>query len=490
MKKILTIIAVISLTVSCKDFLDIRTEASMPASGTDYSKSESIFAPVSAAYASLRLSEGEAYSYVSVLEVPSDDADKGSTATDGKEARELDEFTFTPTNSLINDVWIKFFNIVSAANYAIGEMPKFEEAQSTDGDKAYTHQCAAEAKLIRAYAYFNLVRLFGTVPIVDRTMTAEELAGNPAKSENELYQFIYGDLDDAITLLPESWGKKYAGRFTKYTAMALKAKVALYRKDWEEAAKQSDDIITSGLFDLVPNFRNTFSMDYENSVESLMEVEASSLGQVSGDAPICFYAFIQGPRNNQPSNMQGWGFCVPSQGLVDYFAARGDAQRDAATILRRGTTTPEGDEILSSCANPYYNGKVYTPSSYNLWSYNGYGFDYNMRLIRFAEVLLTYAEAKAQGATAGTSSAQDALDRVRIRAGLTPVAASLENVLEERHAELAMEQNRFFDLVRTGKAADVLGGKGFKVGKNEHFPIPAAQRQLNTELPESIGYTY
>ena len=113
-----------------------------------------------------------------------------------------------------------------------------------------------------------------------------------------------------------------------------------------------------------------------------------------------------------------------------------------------------------------------------------------MRLIRFAEVLLTYAEAKAQGATAGTSSAQDALDRVRIRAGLTPVAATLENILEERHAELAMEQNRFFDLIRTGKAADVLGGKGFKAGKNEHFPIPAAQRQLNTELPESIGYTY
>lgn len=493
MKKTISILAVIGLmATSCSDFLELRTEGTMPTSGTDYSKSEAIFQSVSAAYASLRLSEGEAFAYVSVLEMPSDDADKGSTATDAAAtAGEMDAFTYGPTNTLINQMWTKFYDIASAANHALQELPEFEKNMTTDEDKQYCHQCAGEAKVIRAYAYFNLLRMFGSVPIVEGSMTAEELASNPVKTENELYTFIYKDLDEAIAVLPDKYSKVYAGRFTVYTARALKSKVALYRQDWAEAASQADAIIRSGRFSLVPKFRDVFTMDYENSQESLMEIQASTLGQSSGDAPLCYYAFIQGPRNNKPSNMQGWGFKVPSQKLYDFLSARGDNDRIEATFLTSGTVTPEGDEILASCTNKWYNGKVYTPSSYNTWSYNGYGFDYNMRIIRYAEVLLIYAEASVQGAgIAGLIGAQEALDQVRDRAGLTPVAATLDNIYDERRAELAMEENRFFDLVRTGKAAGVLGTLGYKSGKNEHFPIPDAQRKLNTQLPASNGYSY
>ena len=493
MKKTLSIFAVIGLLATgCTDFLELRTEGTMPTSGTDYSKAEAIFQSVSAAYASLRLSEGDAYAYVSVLDIPSDDADKGSTSTDGAAtAGELDAFTYGPTNTLINQMWTKFYDIASAANHALQELPEFEKNMNTEENKLYCRQCAGEAKVIRAYAYFNLLRMFGSVPIVEGSMTAEELASNPAKTEAELYTFIYKDLDEAIAVLPESYSKSYAGRFTVYTARALKSKVALYKKDWAEAASQADVIIRSKKVSLVPNFRDVFSMDYENSVESLMEIQASSLGQSSGDAPLCYYAFIQGPRNNQPSNMQGWGFKVPSQNLYDFLNARGDNDRIAATFLVSGTVTPEGDEILASCANKWYNGKVYTPSAYNKWSYNGYGFDYNMRIIRYAEILLIYAEASVQQAyPAGLIGAQAALDLVRDRAGLAPVAATLDNIYDERRAELALEENRFFDLVRTGKASAVLGALGYKSGKNEHFPIPDAQRKLNTTLPESTGYSY
>ncbi len=493
MKKIILAAISICLVCSCSDFLNIRTEGTMPTSGTDYTKSEAIFQSVSAAYATMRLSEGRAFSYVSVLEIPSDDADKGSIESDSPAAGEMDKFTFDPTNSLINDMWIHFFDMVSAANHAVEELAEFKKNMNTDADRAYCDQCAGEAKFIRAYAYFNLVRLFGTVPVVDRTMSASELASNPAKSEEELYKFIYGDLDAAIGVLPVSYSKSYPGRIGVYTARALKAIVALYRKDWAEAATQCDLIMASKKFHLLPDFRSVFSMDNENSAESLFEIQASSLGQTSGDAPLCYYAFIQGPRNNSPSNMQGWGFKVPSQALVDFLEGRGDEQRLAATILRRGTTTPEGDVISEKCPNPYYNGKVYTPSEYNNWSFNGYGFDYNMRIIRYSEILLSFAEAKLQGAGTGTSSgydAQTALDEVRARAGLASVPATLQAVYDERRAELAMEECRFFDLVRTGQAATVLGPKGFKTGKNEHFPIPSSQRQLNTLLPQSPGYTY
>ena len=113
-----------------------------------------------------------------------------------------------------------------------------------------------------------------------------------------------------------------------------------------------------------------------------------------------------------------------------------------------------------------------------------------MRISRYAEILLIYAEAKAQGASSGTSDPQNCYELVRGRAGLPSVPANLDNIYDERRAELAMEENRFFDLVRTGKAAAALGASGFKTGVHEHFPIPAQQIQLNPTIPPTTGYTY
>ena len=477
---------------ACSDFLDIRTEATMPSSGLDYSKPENVIMPLSNAYASMRLGEGESLNYMAVLEIASDDADKGSSPEDGPNVKAIDEFTLDPTNGCVNDVWNYFYNISSAANYAIESMELFRKTITSAEGLKEVERCDGEARIIRAWAYFNLVRIFGPVPMVTKTMTSEELAAMKVSSEEELYNFIYGDLEVAIKNVPESY-EEYPGRYTCYTARALKSKVALYRKDWNEAARQADAVIATREFALLPNFRTVFQIKGENNTESLMEIQSSTLGQSAGDAPMCFYAFIQGPRNNSASNLQGWGFKVPSQKLVDFLTERGDTQRLNATVLRRGTTTPEGDEIKETCANPYYNGKVYTPSEYNLWSYNGYGFDYNMRIIRYAEILLTFAEARLNGATAGTTSgqtAQGALDAVRERAGMATVPVTAQAVYDERRAELAMEECRFFDLVRTGQAQTVLGPKGYQSGKNEHFPIPASQRQLNPQLPASPGYSY
>lgn len=479
------------VTASCSKFLDFRPEATLPSTGTDYSKSENIFSSVSAAYASLR--GGHSFNYICLFEITSDDADKGSTESDSPEAKEMDNFTFTPSNGLINSVWVEFYNMASAANFAIEQMPKFEEQMNTDSDREYTRQCAGEARIIRAYAYFNLVRCFGRVPLIDRTMTSDELASVKQSSVEDVYDFIYEDLDYAIENVPASYDASWSGRFTKYTAMALKAKAALYRGDWEECAKQCDAVMASGRFSLLPSFREVFSVGGENSKESLMEVQSSTLGQSTGSAPYIEYAYVQGPRNNTPSNMQGWGFNVPSDALISFLKDRGETVRMSATLLYSGTTTPEGDYISEKCTNPVYNGKVYTPSSYNKWSYNGYGFDHNVRLLRYSDVLLMFAEARLNGAVSGTESgrtADDALNEVRSRAGLPSVSATLESVYDERRAEFALEENRFFDLVRTGRAPAVLGPLGFKTGRNEVFPVPSAQIQLNNNLEHTAGYSY
>lgn len=489
-KYIIVLLAAI-LTVSCQDFLNIRTEATMPSSGLDYTKTENIFMPVSAAYASMRLGEGEAQNYIAVLEVASDDADKGSSADDGPSVKEFDEFTYGPENEHIGHVWSIFYNVVSAANYAVESMDEFDKAVSSDDAKRQVVECRAEARLIRAWAYFNLVRLFGEVPLIDRTMDSEALASMKVSSVPDLYKFIYSDIDSGIENLPESY-VDMPGRYTKYTAMALKAKVALYNKDWTEAAKEADAIMASGKFSLMPKFRDAFSVEHENGPESLMEIQSSDMGQVSGAMPICYYGFIQGPRNGVEP-IQGWGYKVPSQALIDFFNSRGDNIRKATTLLERGSTTPEGDTVAENCANPYYNGKVYVPSRYNTRSFNAYALDHNMRLIRYADILLIYAEAMANGASIASKSgytADSALNEVRSRAGLPAVSATLQNIYDERRAELALEENRFFDLVRWGKAAEVLGPLGFTAGKNEVFPIPATQRQLNPNLPQTPGYTY
>ncbi len=129
---------------------------------------------------------------------------------------------------------------------------------------------------------------------------------------------------------------------------------------------------------------------------------------------------------------------------------------------------------------------------YNLWNFNGYGFDHNVRILRYSDVLLMYAEALIRGATVTTHSgltADDAVNLVRHRAGLTDLTgATLQQIWDERRAELALEEDRFFDLVRTGQAPSALASKGFTAGKHEVFPIPAAQMALNSNLTQNNGY--
>lgn len=486
------IIIGITLLTSCKDFLDIRQEGTVPSTGLDYTKSENIFLPVSNAYAKMRTGTTHAFSYIGAFEITSDNADKGSTPEDNPTMAQFNNFTYESSNTLLNELWQGYFDIVSAANNALYQMPYFEEAMQSDENKKYTHECAAEAKVIRAYAYFNLTRLFGRVPLVDKLMTAEELAALHQESTDNLYHFILNDLEEAIPVLPESYSNEWAGRINKYTAMAIKAKVHLYRNEWDSVASLTDRIMVSGKYALLNDFREVFSIDGENSKESLFEIQSSTLGKTSGEATYLEYAYVQGPRGNSPANMQGWGFCTPSNDLIQFFTKRGETVRAATTFLYRGTITPEGDSIKVACTNPVYNGKVYTPSKYNNWSFNGYGFDQNVRILRYSDVLLMFAEAKLRGASTGNTagySALTAVNEVRERVKLAPLSTvTLQDVWDERRAELALEEDRFFDLIRTGQAATVLKSHGYVDNKNNVFPIPAMQMQLNHNLEQNQGY--
>ena len=492
MKRIIILSATLLLLVSCSDFLNIRPEGTNPSEGMDYTKSENVFKPVSAAYSVLRSYDLIGFPYICVQEITSDDADKGSTPDDNPDANSLDLFTVNDINPLVNSQWVGFFNLISAANNAIYQMSLFKKSTENSQTLSDIRVCEADARFLRGIAYYYLVRLFGGVPIVDKVMTAEELAGLERPTTAKVWEFLEADLQDAIDNLPASWSKVFAGRATKYTAMAYKAKAHLYQGEYAECAALCDEIIADKAYSLMSDFRHVFSMEGELCKESVFEVQVSELGVNTGDdIPYSEHAFVQGPRNNTPTNMQGWGFCTPSEDLIAFFNARGEVIRPATTLLYAGSTTPEGDYIQPTCTNPVYNGKVYTPSSYNIWRFNGYGFGHNIRLMRYPDVLLMYAECLARGIQAPGKSgytAADALNEVRSRAGLSETEATLDAVLDERRAEFALEEDRFLDLVRTGRAASVLASKGFTAGKNELFPIPSSQRQLNTHLDQNPRY--
>jgi len=200
---------------------------------------------------------------------------------------------------------------------------------------------------------------------------------------------------------------------------------------------------------------------------------------------------VQGVRG---STGGGWGFNVPTADLVAEYEAN-DPRMDA-TIIFRGETTPEGDAIPATGDNPRYNQKSYVP--FGTYVECSEGSEQNVRVIRYADVLLMNAEAANELGMSAQAIASLELVRARARGGnntilpkvTTTDKAQLRTAIwHERRVELAMEFDRFFDLVRQGRAATVLASKGFKAGKNEVWPIPQNEIDLSAGvLTQNPGY--
>jgi starch-binding outer membrane protein, SusD/RagB family len=460
--------------VSCEEFLEIPVEGELP---IDYEREptpEEGFRYVSAVYAGLRGWGISVFPYIGMFEITSDDADKGSTPDDSPAMIEMDRFTYGPENDLILSFWNDHYRVIGNANFAINTLNdlNFE-------NDAVRNPLVAEARFLRAFLYLRLNLAFGGVPLIQTTLTAEEFARIPRSTTEEIYAFIEQDLLFSIANLPESYPPDQAGRATSGAARALLARAYMYQNRWIDVKEHTDIIIQSNIYTLFPSFYNLFRMIGQNSAESIFELQLTSRDQ---GRYRCEYGFVQGPRNNF-ARLQGWGFNVPSQPLMDFLNSRQDEQRFFATVLPSGFRTPAGDSIRAGLPNPFYNHKVYVELRYNTIDY---ALDHNIRYIRYAEVLLMNAEAAAHigGNIAGP------LNLVRQRVGLQPILSpTLEDVWDERRAELALEKHRFFDLVRTGRAPEVLGPLGFRAGRNELFPIPQSQIDLSDGvLTQNPGY--
>ena len=428
--------------------------------------------------------ETHSFSWIGISSITSDDADKGSSPGDGGGDKiELDGWLISPTNISFNEVWEGDFEGIGRACYAI----KFlNEMNLSPADK---DRYIGEAKFLRAYFYWNLVRVYGGVPKIDRVLTSQadiETASVRA-SAAEIYAFIESDLTEAAAKLPTVIPVNERGRVSKAAAQALLAKVYLYQRKWAQSKTMCDAIIGSNQFSLLSNYAMIWREAGEFSSESIWEVNAIADNPPKG---IQQYTEVQGMRGSGAGDF-GWGFNVPSQNLVNAYEP-GDL-RKAATILISGSTLWDGFVTSNTLPNPYYSYKAYVSRTAETYFDRGQS-NKNLRVSRYGEILLIKAEVENE--LNDTTASKNALNQLRVRAGLAPVNAisqlSMRNkVYKERRVEMAFEHDRMFDLRRTGRAAAVLQalGKPYISPKHDLFPIPQRQIDLSgNRIMQNPGY--
>ena len=448
------------------DFLDVNPTQAIPTSDVElYNSDNGAKTFVTSIYAKFLDWDMSSFGWIGLASITSDDADKGSSPGDGGTDKDvLDALSYNSSNPSAESTFIAQYDGINRCNQALAIIPKLDKA-----DPALRDRLMGEAKFLRAFMYFTLVKCYGGVPIVDRLQnpTSEEdkkmlLTRKPVA---EVYAFIEKDLADAIAVLPNrsDYSVDERERASKGAAYALLAKVSLYQKKWQQVIDNCN-MVTG--YSLTPDFQEIYKITGENNAESIFEIQGQ--GGI-GKPGIQQYSQTQGARG---AGGWGWGFSTPSQGLVDAFNEQGDTERRDATIIFRNSTLYDGRVVPATVENPYYNYKAYSSN----FSGND-DSDANIRYLRYAEVLLMKAEALNE--LNQTSAAAPFLNQVRNRAGLANTTATTQAdlrtaIYKERRLELAFEHDRWYDIIRTGQAqaAMAANGKTFVVGKHEVYPIP------------------
>lgn len=475
-------LVLLSITSCQKDFLDRRPEGRLTFEEFFQTEAHAIEA-TNAVYAQYREFDLCALPYLACTDILSDDADKGSTQNDAPLISDLDNFTLDATNPYVAPVYRGHYRAIARANLAIENIPNI------DMDATLRDRLVGECKLLRAYSYLLLVQWFGDLPLIIKTLQGDEYYSQTRQDKNLIYDQIETDLKDAINVLPDKSGYAQAdrGRATKAAAQGLLAKLYMLKNDWSAAETQCMDIINSTQYSLLTRYADNFLPVGENGAESIFEMQAVALPTQQAAGPGSSpYNMVQGVRGIP--NL-GWGFNRPSDNLVSAYE-NGDPRREA-TIIYVGEILPDGSTQVQDnpeIINERFNQKAWVPAHPGLQD-NGPG---NIRVLRYADILLLAAEAKNELGKAG--EALPLLNQVRKRARgtnnfilpdvtVTDQAMLRERIYRERRVELAMEQHRWFDLLRWGRAAQVMqavGKTNFVPGKHELLPIPQTEVDLTS----------
>ncbi|MFT3843426.1 MAG: RagB/SusD family nutrient uptake outer membrane protein [Lacibacter sp.] len=497
--KIVSLFLLIVVVSSCKKWVDYNPHEDFKITELDYLQSESDYRTMAiSVYSPLQWIN----QVVPIGDIASDNAvSGGENASDVLALQQIDDYTHTPVNSALSEIWLAAYEGVNRANYMIQYKDKNLSGKTVDfagKDALY-----GEVYFNRAYYYFTLVKMFGDVPLfTDRRLSLSDSKTLQRSAKADVYKQIEQDLTSAIAVLPAVQVQK--GRITKYAAQALLGKVYLYQNKFDLAAPLLESIITSNAFSLVSDFGSVFLLTGENGPESVFEIQYSNTspyynwggynrGQGNYAVQQCGIRGLNG--SSDMPYAAGWSTNLPTQNLASAYTA-GDKRKDVTCLNIEAYKTANPSYNITYQVAPYKNtglyNQKYLPRKGQTSGQLELNYLNNFRIIRYADVLLMAAEAYNRSTTPNDTKAQGYLNLVRQRAfgdnlhNITSTGATLKQAIwDERRLELGMEGDRFFDLVRTGQAASKI--TGFVTGKHEVFPIPQQEVEISG-LTQNSGY--
>ena len=468
---------------SCSDFLEQNPQTDL-SENDFYKTADDILSAVNGAYSSLQ--EGDIYGNWYVFgEIPSDNTRNqlsGSVTTQN----EFDQFYIDTQNSMIANFWKAAYKVINRTNTILGRIDGIEI--NTELANRYKLEC----KFIRALMYFNLVRVYGDVPLVLKEISISESYDILREPKENVYNQIIADLKEAQDL-PVSYSTAEDGRATQGAAKALLANVYMTLHKYAEAETILAEIINSGRYSLLENtpgslnidgYKNVFSPVNHNSKEGIFEIQSLKGGYGEGSK----YANNFAPENSGTNVVAVGGTGGNNIPEMDIYNAyeEGDLRRDFSMSLgyydnRKNNEWVESRYVCKFMDVPYQNNDASN----------------NYPVIRYADVILMYAEALNQNGK--TAEACKYLNMTRRRGfgyqttETSPVDLQTTDkaqfalmVEQERRVELAFENHRWFDLIRTGRAVEVMRSKGFSLNEtNLICPIPQKQIDVNPKLTQN-----
>lgn len=470
-------LSVLLLTTSCSDFLEEDPENQV-ATSNYYTTEQDAIAAVNSVYAYLGSynagnTAGVYHSTFWVtMGLASDELLNNQLGT--PQFDQLASFTHNAENAAVLEIWQMHYKTITLANIAIERIPNIEMNEDLRA------RLVNEAKFLRGLLYFNLVRMFGEVPLV----TVENAPLTPeVASVDDIYAQILLDLTAAEELPVD--GEIQQGRATSGAAKALLAKVHLTRGDYDLASTKALEVINQHPYGLWEEFSDAFAIANRGGQEAVF-----SVGFGNGGGAISFWEVGQFNVRLLPTalstdagitNAQGWQYATP-----DLYAAFTDTdERKEDTFIT---------QFVSNDGSTVSLDKVYIDKYWDRTSEPKGGDSFqDFPVLRYSDVLLVYAEAQAR--LGNFEVANQYLNMVRERAGLPEVSASsmepfIDLLLAERRREFVAEGKRWFDLTRLGRLEEaVLEAKGISVSPDHYlFPIPQRERDVNPNLPQNSGY--
>jgi hypothetical protein len=445
-KKILPAVVMIILASSCKKILDTEPELYVSETQSIVDK-KSADAALTGAYNTLSQSSNQGVTFRYVVNLASDNLKwVGNTPTN----REFDVYDIFATNTRVAELWGSTYKTINIANNIIATIPVINDVTFSQADR---NNSRGEAYFLRAYSYFDLVRLWGNVPIqTNPTKTTADAQGVGNSTAAQVYKQVEQDLDSAEALLSSTVNRN---RANKFTAKALKARLYLYQKDWVKAESYATELINNTAnFKLVKPYNLFFAS--KNTTESIFEIDYT-VNNKNSWATNWFASNITGGKKE----------LLPTDEFIA-IAKDPNAGGDRSALLL----------TISGVTYGNMNFKLATG-------------DDQVYAIRIAEMYLIRAEAKAENAIPDLTGALQDLNVIRSRANVPAIASVVDKndlvnkILQERRIEFAYESQRWFDLIRKGKAQTVLG---ITDANKLLFPIPKQQILVNPALVQNPGY--